>query len=163
IKGAGDISAQLQTAIDEAGRSRSGGIVAIPKGVYTMSSAVSIPWDNVSIIGEGGAETRILVTSNYDSHEASNMAEGVFTFGRRLNTSNRGWVNHGAIVANAPLPIDRGALTVMTDDAAGVGIGSWIVVQQLFSQSLVEANSQQPDQWPANSTVDHSIFSFSYL
>ena len=41
IKAKGDISAELQTAIDEAGRSPLGGIVGIPRGVYTMSSAVS--------------------------------------------------------------------------------------------------------------------------
>ena len=163
IKGTGDISAELQTAIDQAGRSPSGGIVAIPKGGYTMSSAVSIPWDNVSIVGAGSGETRITVPSNYDSREASNMAEAVFTFGRKLNASNRGWTNHGAVLAKVTAPIARGALFAMADDATSVDVGSWVVVQQLFSQALVDANSQDPDKWPANSTVDHSIFSFSYL
>src|SRR5262249_30861866 len=51
----------------------------------------------------------------------------------------------------------------VTKDASGVAAGSWVVVQQLFSQALVDANSQDPDKWPANSTTDHSIFSFSYL
>src|SRR5215472_8422535 len=80
VTGKGDISREVQAAIDSAGK-LGGGIVAIPKGRYTMASAVSIPWDNVSIIGEGSAETLIQVPSNYDSHEASNMAEGLFTFG----------------------------------------------------------------------------------
>ena len=50
-----------------------------------------------------------------------------------------------------------------TDDASKVDIGSWVVVQQYFWKSLVDNNSHKPDQWPANSTFDHSIFSFSYL
>jgi hypothetical protein len=163
IKGSGDISAELQAAIDEAGKSPAGAIVAIPKGEYKMSSAVSIPWDNVSIIGAGSGQTRILVPANYDSHEASNMAEAVFTFGRKLNTSNRVWTDHGAVVARVIGAVDRGALSVVTKDASGVVDGSWVVVQQLFSQALVDANSQDPDKWLANSTADHSIFSFSYL
>jgi hypothetical protein len=44
-----------------------------------------------------------------------------------------------------------------------VDVGSWVVVQQYFWQALVDDNSHNPDKWPANSTFDHSIFSFSYL
>ena len=55
ITGKGDISAELQRAIDEMGHT-GGGIVAIPKGNYTMSSAVSIPYDNVFIVGENSAD-----------------------------------------------------------------------------------------------------------
>jgi hypothetical protein len=162
ISSEGDISAELQSAIDSAGK-LGGGIVAIPKGHYTMSSAVSIPWDNVSISGAGSGETFIEVPTNYDSHEAENMAEGLFTFGRALNTSNRGWVDKGPVVASVTVPVARGALAVDTADASAVAIGSWVVVQQYFSQALVNANSRPPDQWQANSTFDHSIFSFSYL
>jgi hypothetical protein len=128
-----------------------------------MSSAVSIPYDNVSITGEGSADTLIRVPSDYQSHEGSNMAEALFTFGRRLNTSNRGWVDQGPVVATVSSAIPRGALAVETGDASKVDIGSWVVVQQYFWNSLVDNNSHKPDQWPANSTFDHSIFSFSYL
>ena len=162
ITGQGDISAELQAAIDAAGK-LGGGIVAIPKGKYKMSSAVSIPWDNISIVGAGSGQTTIEVPSNYDSHEAQNMAEALFTFGRALNTSNRGWVDGGPVIAQVPVPIQRGALAVDTDNASAVGIGAWVVVQQYFSPALVNRNSHPPDQWQANSTVDHSIFSFSYL
>jgi hypothetical protein len=162
ITGKGDISAELQNAIDSAGK-QGGGIVAIPKGRYTMSSAVSIPWDNISIIGAGSGETLIQVPANYQSHETENMAEGLFTFGRRLNTSNRGWVDRGPVVARVSTIVQRGALAVDTEDASGVDIGAWVVLQQYFSQALVDANSHSPDQWMANSTFDHSIFSFSYL
>lgn len=162
LTGQGDISAELEAAIDSAGK-LGGGIVAIPKGHYKMSSAVSIPWDNVSIIGAGSGQTFLEVPSNYDSHEAENMAGGLFTFGRRLNTSNRGWVDKGPVVANVFVPVARGTLAIDTVDASAVGIGSWVVLQQYFSQALVNANSRAPDQWQANSTLDHSIFSFSYL
>lgn len=162
ITGQGDISEELQGAIDAAGAA-GGGIVIIPKGVYTMSSAVSIPYDNVSIAGESSADTLIRIPSDYQSHEGSNMAEGVFTFGRKLNASNRGWVDKGPVVATVSSPIPRGSLAVETGDASRVDIGSWVVVQQYFWKSLVDNNSHQPDQWPADSTFDHSIFSFSYL
>lgn len=158
----GDISAELQRAIDEVGHT-GGGIVAIPKGNYTMSSAVSIPYDNVSIVGENSADTLIRIPSDYNSHERSNMAEAVFTFGRELNASNRGWVDKGPVVATVSSPIPRGALAVDTDDASKVDAGSWVVVQQYFWQALVDNNSRNPDKWRANSTFDHSIFSFSYL
>ncbi len=85
ITGRGDISAELQGAIDAVGLA-GGGIVAIPKGTYTMSSAVSIPFDNVSIVGENSADTLIRVTSNYNSHEGSHMAEALFTFGSMNRT-----------------------------------------------------------------------------
>jgi hypothetical protein len=162
ITGSGDISAEVQSAIDAAGNG-GGGIVLIPPGRYTMSSAVSIPWDNVSINGAGSEQTFIKVPSNYDSHEGPSMAEGLFTFGRRLNSSNRGWVDSGPVVASVSTAIQRGALAVDTDDASAVEGQSWVVVQQYFSQALVDANSHPPDQWRADSTFDHSIFSFSYL
>jgi hypothetical protein len=162
ITGKGDISAELQAAIDTFGK-LGGGIVAIPKGTYTMSTAVSIPWDNVSIVGAGSAETLIGVTSDYHSLEGANMAQGVFTFGRTPNSSNRGWVDRGPVLTKVSAVIERGSLTVDADDASGVEIGAWVVVQQYFSQALVDANSQSPDQWKANSTFDHSIFSFGYL
>ncbi len=66
ITGRGDISAELQAANDAVGTA-GGGIVAIPKAHYTMSSAVSIPYDNVSIMGESSADTLIRIPSNYDS------------------------------------------------------------------------------------------------
>jgi hypothetical protein len=162
ITGRGDISAELQQAIDAVGTA-GGGIVAIPKGHFTMSSAVSIPYNNVSILGESSADTLIRIPSNYDSHEGTNMAEAVFTFGRKLNSSNRGWVDRGPVIATVSSPVPRGAVAVETDDASKVGIGSWVVVQQYFWQTLVDNNSRTPDKWQANSTFDHSIFSFSYL
>jgi len=162
IIGKGDISKELQSAIDMVGTA-GGGVVAIPKGVYTMSSAVSIPYDNVSIVGASSAETLIRVPADYNSHEGSNMAEAVFTFGRKLNASNRGWADQGSVIATVSATISRGALAVDTSDGSKVNIGSWVVVQQYFWQTLVDNNSHAPDKWPANSTFDHSIFSFSYL
>jgi hypothetical protein len=162
ITGKGDISAELQSAIDTVGAA-GGGIVAIPKGGYIMSSAVVIPYDNVSIEGEGSTDTSIRVPSDYHSHEASNMAEALFTFGRKLGASNRGWVDKGPVVASVPGVIHRGDLAVNTSDASKVDVGAWLVVQQYFWQALVDDNSHNPDQWQANSTFDHSIFSFSYL
>ncbi len=162
IAGTGDISAELQSDIDTIGAA-GGGVVSIPAGTYTMSTAVSIPYDNVSIEGAGSGSTVIQVPAGYDSREATDLAESLFTFGRDLNTLNRGWVDRGKVVANVTVPIQRGATAVDTDGASGVAAGSWIVVQQYFWQGLVDANSHAPDAWLANSTKGHSIFSFSYL
>lgn len=157
----GDISAEVQQAVNALGGA--GGIVAIPPGSYTMSSAVSIPFDNISIEGAGSARTHIDVPANYDSHETSNMAEALFTFGRPLNSQNRGWVDKGPVLSTVSKVAPRGALFVNADNASGIQVGDWIVLQQLFWQGLVDANSKNPDKWPANSTKGDSIFSFSYL
>src|SRR5205823_5374991 len=98
-----------QTAIDTMGAA-GGGIVRIPKGDFTMSSAVSIPYDNVSIEGAGSANTVIRVPASYDSHESSEMAEGLFTFGRALNSQNYGWLDHGRVIARVAAVIRRGDL-----------------------------------------------------
>src|SRR5712691_1103835 len=73
---------------------------------------------------------RVRVT--IDQHEGTNMAEAVFTFGRKLNSSNRGWVDRGPVIATVSSPVPRGAVAVETDDASNVDIGSWVVVQQYF-------------------------------
>jgi Pectate lyase superfamily protein len=160
ITGTGDITRELQRAIDTVGTG-GGGAVLIPAGSFLVSGAVAIPYDNVSIEGAGSANTVIQVTSNYNSQETPSLAEAVFTFGRKLNTINRGWVDQGRVVATAAAVVHRGDLFVDTISASNVNSGDWVVVQQYFWPDLVSRNSD--DEWPANSTTDHSIYSFSYL
>jgi hypothetical protein len=72
-------------------------------------------------------------------------------------------VDKGSLAAKVSAVVHRGDLTVKTSDASAVSIGELVVVQQYFWPALVAANSHDPDAWPANSTVDHSVFSLSYL
>jgi len=156
LSATGDISAPLQAAINVLGQS-GGGILRIPAGSYGMSAPVAIPYDNVSIEGAGSGQTRIDVASNYASPDPP--YDGLFTFGRSFGHSNHGWIENGKLASTVSTVIRRGDMQVDADNASGIKMGDWIVVQQYFWPGLAAANSQSPDAW----TPDAVAFSFTYL
>src|SRR5580698_8933141 len=66
VTATGDITSAVQAAINTAGAA-GGGIVRIPAGTFTMSSAVTVNYNNVSIEGAGSGQTIINVPSTYSS------------------------------------------------------------------------------------------------
>lgn len=161
VTASGDITSALQTAIDTVGKA-GGGIVRIPAGTFTMSGAVGVPYNNVSIEGAGSGQTIINVPSGYSSADDANDGDGLFTFGRTLGMTgqNNGWVNKGTVLTTAKAAIHRGDMQVTVADASKINVGDWIVVQQMFWPALVNNNSGTADQWIANTSYE---FSFTYL
>ena len=157
----GDFSTALQSAIDSVGNSPGGGTVRIPAGSFTMTQQVDIPHSNVSIEGAGSGQTLINVTANFTTGD--DRHDGLFTFGKSHTQNNQDWIDKGPILASVPTIIHKGDMFVDTSDASQINTNDWIVVQQYFWQALVDANSMDPNKWPANSTVGSSYFSFSYL
>ena len=161
VSATGDITAAVQAAINTAGAA-GGGIVRIPAGTFTMSSAVTVNYNNVSIEGAGSGQTIINVPSTYSSPDDPYDGDGLFTVGRTLGATseNDGWVEKGTVLTTATSVVHRGDMQISTANASQINIGDWIVVQQFFWPTLVNNNSVAPQQWIANDSYE---FSFTYL
>jgi uncharacterized protein (TIGR03437 family) len=161
VTATGDITTAVQAAINSVGTA-GGGIVRIPAGTFTMSSSVTVNYNNVSIEGAGKGQTVINVPSTYSSPDDPYVGDGLFTFGRTLGSTseNDGWVNKGSLLTTAATVIHRGDMQISTVNASAINVGDWIVVQQFFWTALVDNNSSAPDQWIANNSYE---FSFTYL
>ncbi|MEO7144600.1 MAG: glycosyl hydrolase family 28-related protein, partial [Bryobacteraceae bacterium] len=158
VTATGDITAALQAAVDAAGQA-GGGTVILPVGAFIVSSPIAIPYSNVSIEGAGSDRTLLEIPAGYAS--TGDPYDGVFTFGKQAGASNTGWVDQGPVIATVSKIVQEGDQQIDTVDASHVNPGDWIVVQQYFWAGLVNANSADPDRWPADSS--NSAYSFSYL
>jgi uncharacterized protein (TIGR03437 family) len=161
VTATGDITTAVQAAINTVGAA-GGGIVRIPAGTFTMSSSVTVNYNNVSIEGAGSGQTIINVPSTYSSSDDPYVGDGLFTFGRALGATseNDGWVEKGTVLTTAASVVHRGDMQITVASASQINVGDWIVVQQFFWPALVNNNSVAPDQWIANDSYE---FSFTYL
>src|SRR5580698_4413533 len=127
VTATGDITTAVQAAINSVGAA-GGGIVRIPAGTFTMSSSVTVNFNNVSIEGAGKGQTVINVPSTYSSPDDPYVGDGLFTFGRTLGSTseNDGWVNKGALLTTAASAIHRGDLQISTVNATAINAGQWI-------------------------------------
>ncbi len=158
VEGAGNITSELQQAIDAVGRA-GGGVVRIPQGSFVIDRTITIPHHNVAVEGAGSGRTNIHVPESYVPREASN--EGVFTFGKVVGAWNQGWTHQGRVIGRITHRIRRGDFHVDSDDAGGVNPGDWVVVQQYFWDAFVDRHSTAPNRWVADGS--NRTFSFTYL
>ena len=106
IMGSGDITIELQQAIDNVGAA-GGGIVRIPSGTYTITEhslhggvhPIGINYNNVSVEGAGSDRTIINIPPEHIYNNDSNAFEGVFTFEKNRWAWNKGWVDRGQILS----------------------------------------------------------------
>lgn len=140
----GDITSALQAAIDAVGRG-GGGTVLIPAGRFRITRSITVPFDNVSILGAGSRRTLIDVPSTYRATD--NLYEGVFTLGKAIGQDSRRWIDRGDVLGEAE-SVAEGESTVTLTNAASVTVGDWIVIQQYFWPELVAANDASAT-WPS--------------
>ena len=141
ITGTGDITAEIQTAVDtlETGGGRR---VVIPPGTFTVSSRITINRNNISIEGSGSGRTILNVPSTITLLEGANDFQGVFTFEYTVDGWNKGWPDRGAILSMVTDVIPEGSMYVTgLTNSAGVNIGDWITIQQYWWQTFVQQNS----------------------
>ena len=147
ITGTGDITAEIQTAVDtlEVG---GGGRVVIPPGTFTVSSRITINRNNISIEGSGSGRTILNIPSTITLLEGANDFQGVFTFEYTMDGWNKGWPDRGAILSMVTDVIPEGSMYVTgLTNSAGVNIGDWITIQQYWWQTFVQQNSSSVWQY----------------
>lgn len=166
VGGRGDITVELQAAIDAVGAA-GGGVVRIPEGVFVVSASIEIPWDRVSIRGAGSARTILAVPAGYDPTD--DQGEGVFTFGKTIGGWSKGWIDRGVVRADVDGPVEEGSRLVPVASPGVFSLGEWVVVRQYFWPAFSAANSSSPGAWGSISgwpdpvtSVDRR-FSFTYL
>jgi|GEM_PF-2423556 len=161
ITGSGDITSQIQSAVDTLEVS-GGGRVVIPAGNFTISSRITINRKNISIEGAGSGNTVLNVPSSIVLLEGANDFQGVFTFEYTADGWNKGWPDRGTVLSGITQPIAEGAtyLTGVTN-LAGIAAGDWIVIQQYWWQTFSQQNSSGVWQYyPANTNRETT---FTYL
>ncbi|MBP7791743.1 MAG: right-handed parallel beta-helix repeat-containing protein [Candidatus Goldbacteria bacterium] len=169
ITGTGDITVELQQAIDNVGAA-GGGIVRIPVGTYTITEhslhgglhPIGVNYNNVSIEGAGSGRTIINIPPTHVYSNDSNAFEGVFTFEKSRWAWNKGWVDRGAILSMVTNVIPEGSMYVTgLTNSANVNTGDWIVIQQYWWQEFSQQNSGGVWQYyPPNYNRE---MSFTYL
>jgi len=169
ITGTGDITVELQQAIDNVGAA-GGGIVRIPAGTYTITEhslhgglhPIGINYNNISIEGAGSGRTIINIPPTHIYSDDANAFEGVFTFERSRWAWNKGWVDRGPILSMVTNVIAEGSMYVTgLTNSANVNIGDWIVIQQYWWQEFSQQNSGGVWQYyPPNYNRETS---FTYL
>lgn len=163
ITGTGDITTELQNAVNSVG-SAGGGTVIIPAGRFSVGRSIEIPYSKVSIAGAGSGLTFLAIPSTYDP--LMDDGEGVFTFGKALGAWNKAWVDRGNTLAEVSQVVQEGADHVDVLDASSVSVGAWVMVTQYHWPAFSQRNSggAWPSYagFPAATSADREA-SFAYL
>ena len=164
ISGNGDITAELQSAVDSLGKAQ-GGSVLIPAGHFTLTRSISIPYDNVSIVGASSELTVIEVPASYNPK--SDCDEGIFTFGKLTGGWNKAWVDRGSVITALAQIAREGDSQIAVADATAIAPGDWIVITQYHWPDFSRRNSggvwPSYNGFPANPASADREFTFSYL
>lgn len=166
ITATGDIAAAVQAAVDAVG-SAGGGTILIPAGSYTIGRTISVPYGNVSILGAGSGRTVISVPASYRPLDEDD--EGLFQLGSKPGSTNRQWLDQGAVLGTVASTIREGDTRATVTNAANLAIGQWIVLQQYYWSSLSQRNDSSGTWLSYNSTSfppagsPNRRYSFVYL
>jgi chitinase len=151
VAGTGDITQELQQKINTVGAA-GGGIVKIPAGNYTITSAdmgtgsgqrtICINYNNVSVEGAGSGYTIINVPSTHSYDENSNTFEGTFCIEQGYFVWNKGWTDPSGLLCTVNNKINSGDTYITgISDLSAVNTGDWILIIQYFWTALVNNNA----------------------
>ena len=164
VTGSGDITAELQTLVDNA-IAASGGRVIIPAGTYTITDSIVIDGNDISIEGAGSSLTFINVPNTYTPADAN--TEGLFTFGIPLSGFNQSWFDRGDELADVSSTITEGDTVINVSSVVNMNVGDWIMVRQYFWPAFSAAHSSgnwnSYSGWPSPPNSETRDYTFSYL
>lgn len=121
----GDQSKQIQDALNKAGSSSGGGVVALAAGDYHLSSGLTIP-TGVSLRGARPGKTTLLPNSGKFS---------AITMGTKVSSPKPGTT---FAITDKYVPV--GATTVTVKDSSGLKVGQNVWVQRAVTAKWVRAN-----------------------
>ena len=156
-----DITSSLAAAVTTVA-ALGGGTVYLPAGSFTISSTIWLKYSDLRIAGAGSASTTLVIPSSY-TPGSSMYYEAPLSFNAGGNPWTPTWMQEGkASVTTSSSDIPRGGLTLTAGSTAGLAVGDWVVLQQLFWPALsnVDGAGTWPTTYSANSDWQ---FTFTYV